>query len=90
MSRRCRTHSDGDLEAQLVADGLGAVLREILTELSVRGAHELGDDALPELLRADKTTNAAALAARIRANPDVAQKGPAAFREAVGDLRGLR
>ena len=90
VSRRCRTHAAGDLEAQLVADGLGPVLREILTELNVRGAHELGDDALPELLRADKTTSAAALAARIRADPDAAQQAPAAFREAVGDLRGLR
>ena len=89
VSRRCRTHSAGDLETQLVANGLGPVLREILIGLNVPGAHELGDDALPALLRADKTTCAAALAARIRADTEVAQRAPPAFRNAILDLRSL-
>ena len=30
LNHRCRTHAAGDLEAQLVADGLGPELREML------------------------------------------------------------
>ncbi len=90
VSHRCRTHSAGDLEAQLVTDGLGPVLREILTELDVSGARALADEALPERLRADKTACAAALAAQMRADPDLAQRAPAAFRDAIGDLRSLQ
>lgn len=89
VSHRCRTHSAGDLEAQLVADGLGPVVREILSGLNVSGARELGAGALPALLREHKTTCAAALAARIRADTDVAQRAPAAFRDAILNLRSL-
>ena len=87
VSHRCRIHSAGDLEAQLVADGLGP---EILTESNVPGARELGADELAPLLRAHKTTYATALAARIRADADVAQRAPAAFRDAIRGLRSLR
>ena len=90
VSRRCRTHSAGDLEAQLVTDGHGPVLREILTELDVQGARQIGDVALPALLRANKTTCAAALAARIYTDTDLARRAPAAFRNAIRDLRSLQ
>lgn len=89
VATRCRTHSAGDLEMQLVADGLGPVLRDILAEMKVADARELADEALPERLRADKTASAAALAARIRADPDLAQRALPAFREAIDDLRSL-
>ncbi len=88
-AKRCRTHRAGDLEAQLVADGLGPELREILAELGVADVQALGDEGLLERLRADKTGFAAVLAARIRAVPDLAQRAPAAFRTAINELRGL-
>ena len=89
LAKRCRSHVVGDLEAQLVSDGLGPELREILAKLGVAGAQALVDEALPERLRADKTGFAAVLAARIRAAPDLAQRAPAAFRTAINELRGL-
>ena len=88
-AERCRTHLAGDMEAQLVSDGLGPELRKILAELDVAGAQALADEALLERLRADKTGFAAVLAARIRAAPDLAQRAPAAFRTAINELRGL-
>ena len=91
IKRRCRTHEAGDLEAQLVADGLDPELREILTELGVQDAHALASEALQDQLgkRKNKTSYAAALAARFRSNSILAQRAPAAFRAAIDDLRGL-
>ena len=89
IARRCQRHSAGDLEAQLVADGLGPVLRDILTGMNVQGAQTLADDALAEHLRGDKIACAAALAARVQADPNLAQRTLAAFRNAIGGLRGL-
>lgn len=89
IARRCQRHSAGDLEAQLVADGLGPVLRDILTGMNVQGAQMLADDALAEHLRGDKIACAAALAARVQADPNLAQRTLAAFRNAIGGLRGL-
>ncbi len=89
VAKRCRIHCPGDLEAQLVADGLGPELREILTGLGVAGAQALADKALTKRMRADKTAYAAALAARIRAVPNLAQRAPSAFRTTIDELRGL-
>ena len=79
----------GDLETQLVADGLGAELRETLAALDIQDARELNDEDLVVRLRADKTTYAAAFAARIRGDTELAQRAPDAFRAAVKQLRGL-
>ncbi len=89
LDRRCGTHDAGDLEAQFVADGLGPELREILTALQVRNATTLTDEALSARLRDHKTACAAALAARLRADPGLAQRTPAAFRAAIEQLPGL-
>ena len=91
IARRCRSHSAGDLEAQFVADGLGPVLREILIDMNVPDARALEDGSLARRLRTDKTKTAcaAALADRISADPDLAQRAPAAFRNAINYLRGL-
>ena len=88
-AKRCRTHRAGDLEAQLVADGLGPELREILAELGVADVQALGDEGLLERLRADKTGFAAALATRFRSDPDLAQRAPPAFRAAIDQLPGM-
>ena len=89
VDQRCRRHPDGDLEAQLVADRLGPELQEILAELGVRNADQLSDEALAQRLRGYKTASAAALATRLRADPNVVQRAPAAFRWAVEQLREL-
>lgn len=89
LRRRCRTHGSGGLEAQLVADGLGPELREILAELGEQNAHDLEEQALQARLGEYKTTYAATLAARLRADPTLAERAPEEFRKAVRDLRGL-
>ena len=89
INRRCRTHAAGDLEAQLVADGLGPELREVLAALSIQDAHELNDEALVRRLRDDKTAYAAGFAARVHQDADLAQRVPEAFRAAIEQLRGL-
>ena len=90
LKHRCRLHPDGDLEAQLVADGLGAELRSILKNLGVPDASCLTDEEVSEKLRDNKTKYAAELANRIRANRRVAESGPEAFRAAIGMLPELK
>ena len=89
VDRRCRTHAAGDLEAQLVADGLGPELREVLAASGIEDAHALNDDDLVVRLRASKTAYAAEFAARIRRDMVFAQQAPEAFRTAIDQLRGL-
>ena len=61
LKDRCSLHAAGDLEAQLVADGLGAELRKILEKLGVGGASGLTDEELLEKLAKQKTGYAAEL-----------------------------
>ena len=89
MERRCRIHSDGDLEAQLLADGLGPELREILSHLGVPDAENIGDDQLPARLRERKADYAALLADRFRNDASVTARAPVAFRDAIKRLPGL-
>ena len=89
LNQRCRTHAAGDLEAQLVADGLGPELREMLAALGIRDAYALDDPDLVVRLRADKVANAAEFAARVRRDADLARRTPEAFRAAIEQLRGL-
>ena len=90
LKDRCRLHPDGDLEAQVVKDGLGGELRNILGTLGVPGASGLADEALPDRLRKTKTGYAALLADRIRRNRRVAERAPEAFRAAIGMLPTLK
>jgi len=90
LKHRCRLHPDGDLEAQLVADGLRAELRDILKTLSVSGASGLKEEEVLDKLRDNKTKYAAELANRIRVNRRVAERGPKAFRTAIGMLPELK
>ena len=90
LQRRCHLHPDGDLEAQLVVDGLGPELAEILQGLGVKGAAGFDDAILAERLRSKKTAYAAALADRFRASPRTARRGPEAFRKAIGMLAQLK
>lgn len=88
LDERCRTHPDGDLETQLVADGLGPELRGILSELGVHEARDLTEELLAQALKENKTAYAAALATRLHADPDLARRAPTAFRETIDELRG--
>ena len=89
LRNRCLSHRTGDLEAELVADGLGPELREILTEIGVQDVADGGDDLLSSRMREHKTAYAAALAERVRVDANLAARTPEAFRMAVGRLQGL-
>ncbi|MDE0024798.1 MAG: DUF2813 domain-containing protein [Spirochaetaceae bacterium] len=89
VQNRCLLHRIGNLEAQLVADGLSPELREILTAIGVRDVADSGDDVLSSRMREHKTAYAAALAERIRVDANLAARTPEAFRTAVGRLQGL-
>lgn len=89
IQRRCRTLPNGGLEEQLVADGLGPELREILAEIDGKNMNKLDDKSLVRRLQDSKTKYAAELAMRIRCNSELAARTPAAFRDAIEQLRGL-
>ncbi len=90
LKERCQTHPDGDLEAQLVADGLEPELRDVLITSGIPDASQLAGDSLAARLRSNKTAYAAELAARVRQDADMARCAPEAFRTAIEQLRGLR
>ena len=89
INHRCRTHPDGDLEAQLVADGLGTELREIMATLTGDETTNLTEQALLNWLRGHKTDYAVILADRLRDGSTLVQHAPASFQAAVEQLRGL-
>ena len=90
LQERCQTHPAGDLEAQLVADGLEPELRDVLVTSGIPDASQLAGDSLAARLRNNKTAYAAELAARVRQDADMARRAPEAFRTAIEQLRGLR
>ena len=89
IKTRCHTHPDGCIEEQLVADGLGSELREMLATTGTKNAHNLDDSELVHCLKNNKTRYAAELSARIRCTHELAARTPAAFRNAIEQLRGL-
>ncbi|MDE0453910.1 MAG: AAA family ATPase [Gammaproteobacteria bacterium] len=89
IEMRCGNHSNGDLEQQLVADGLGQELRETLQVIGVENAESLNNEDLVRKLRKRKTDYAAVLAARVRSDSELAARMPTAFRDAIDRLRGL-
>ena len=89
LQNRCLLHSIGDLEEQLIADGMGPDLREILTGIGVQDVAEADDDVLSSRMREHKTAYAAALAAHIRGDARMVARAPEAFRTAVKRLPGL-
>lgn len=89
VAARCRRHMAADLEAQLVADGLDAELRAILTRLGVADATTASGTVLADLLRDNKTAYAAELGNTLRGNAELAGRMPKTFRDAINDLRGL-
>ena len=90
VDRRCRRLPAGNLEQQLLADGLDNELRSVIEALGYADAQGLDRAALEARLDECKTAYAAELAARIVANPALAQRMPQPFRDAIGELRGLQ
>ena len=88
IKRRCRTHQAGDLEAQLVANGLDPELREILTELGRNAAGLTNDEVLAQV-KQNKTDCATLLAVRFRTNANLVNRAPPAFRTTIEQLPGL-
>ena len=90
VTDRCGTLPDGNLEEQLLSDGFEAELRSIFTEFGHADAAQISRDELRA--RMDKATMAyaAALAGRIASDANLAQRMPAAFRNAIMRLRGLQ
>ena len=89
LAERCRTHCAGDLEAQLLSDGLGPELRKILGDLHIPDALDLKDEAITTALRKHKTAYAATLSARFRTDANLVNHAPPAFRTAIEQLPGL-
>ena len=89
LARRCRTHEAGDLERQLLADGLGTELRAVLSELGVARAAELDDGEVETALKGQKTGCAATLSTMLRTNTELAQHTLPMFRWAIEQLPGL-
>lgn len=89
VASRCRTHASGDVEAQMIADGLEPELRAALTQAGVATAAATDEAALLDLLRNHKTAYAAALVDMLRGNTALAGRMPLSFRDAIADLRGL-
>ena len=87
---RCRTHSAGDLEAQLAADGPEAELQDMLASMGVPNPKLLQGEGLAAKLRDSKTAYASELAARIRDGRVTAHRMPVALRETIEKLRGLQ
>jgi putative ATP-dependent endonuclease of OLD family len=86
---RCRTLPAGDLETQLISDGLGPELRSILQKIGYADATTMTTADLALQLDKEKTAYAAELAAIIASDPQIGVRMPEVFREAISALRGL-
>ena len=86
---RCRTHSAGNLEEQLLHDGLEIALRCALKNAGHNDAQDIGPDELEKRLKNHKTDYAAELALMLRGNSALASRMPEAFRDAIENLGNL-
>lgn len=79
----------GDIEAQLVADGLQDVLKEILQTLNVKDVSTMTDPQLIEALRSNKTSYSPILAQKCAADNTLSLRMPEQLRLAIQKLKGL-
>lgn len=89
VTNRCRMLPAGNLEQQLIADGIEPELRQILLRLGHADALGIDIHTLQARLENCKTEYAAALAQRVANDDALAQRMPQAFRDAIASLRGL-
>ena len=90
VAKRCRTHMAGDLEKQLLADGLDHELRSVLKSIGHSDAGTITHQELQTRLTNHKIAYAAELSARVQDNDALAGSLPQAFRDAITELRGLK
>jgi putative ATP-dependent endonuclease of OLD family len=90
VAQRCAILPAGNLEQQLLADGLEPELREICNAIGYADANAIDRDTLERRLGGrNKTKYAAEMAVRIAHDIGLAQRMPQQFRDAIGALRGL-
>lgn len=89
VARLCKTLPSGNLEQQLLADGLESDLRSILQSLGETDAATIDRPTLETRLDKKKIACAANLAVRIAGDASLAQRIPSLFRDAITELRGL-
>jgi putative ATP-dependent endonuclease of OLD family len=89
VAQKCRRLPAGHLEQQLLADGLEPELRLILIALGHTDAATIDRPTLERRLDSYKTAYAAELASWLTTDVALAQRMPQAFRDAIGELRGL-
>lgn len=89
VNARCQRLPAGELEEQLVAEGLETELKMVLQQIGVANAATADPATLLAMLRGRKTGYAAELASMMRGNAALAQRMPQTFRDAIAALRGL-
>lgn len=89
VAQRCTTLPAGELEQQLLADGLEPELRAVCQAIGHSDAHAIDVPRLEARLTKEKVRYAAELAVRIETEPSLAQRMPKQFRDAIGALKGL-
>ena len=86
---RCKPLPAGNLEQQLLEDGLEYELRAVLRDIGHTDALDIDRQTLERRLAGAKTAYAAELASRVTADGALALRLPQPFREAIATLRGL-
>lgn len=89
VEKRCRTHSAGNLEQQLLSDGLESELRDALWNAGHEDVEYIDSENLKKRLKNYKMDYAAELALMLRGNSALASRMPEAFRDAIEDLGRL-
>lgn len=89
VGQRCAMLPAGNLEQQLLADGLEPELRSVCGAVGHADAQLIDRPTLERRLADSKTKYAAELAVRIAADAALAQRMPQPFRDAIAVLRGL-
>ena len=89
INERCRTHPQGTLENQILADGLGPEVRDALAKLGVADAGDLADQDVIDRLSNRKTSYAAILSERIAGRQSLLSRCPSTFREAIHQLKEI-
>ena len=79
----------GDIELQLVTDGLQSELKEILKTIGVKEVDKMDDTQLVESLRSNKTAYSPILAQKCEADENLSKKMPARLQSAIQKLKGL-
>lgn len=89
LAARCSQHAAGDLETQLIQNGLEGELRAILTKLGVANAATCDAATLMARLARYKTSYSVALATRLSQDPTLLGGMPQAMVNALNYLRAL-